>query len=204
MQIINCEQRSEEWRNARLAIPSSSRFKEIVTSKGDPSKSRTAYLYELAGERLTGVRKERHKSKAMEDGTEREQMSRWIYSMDNEVVVEEVGFCLSDCSRWGASPDGLVGNDGLLELKNPEVQTQLKRLHEKSSIVSMGYYQQCQGQLFVTERNWNDFGSYYPGLLPYIIRIEPDHEFLIKLERELIAFCEELDEICAEKERKWG
>ena len=196
MQIINCVQGTDEWFEHKLGKPSASNYKKIVTSKGEPSKSRVGYMYELAGQRITGIYSDRYKSKAMQDGNDREAHSRWRYAMENDVVVEEVGFCLSDCGRWGCSPDGLVGDDGMIELKNPEVETQIKRLYELDSLVAMGYYQQCQGQLLVMERNWNDFVSCYSRLPLYTIRVEPDHEFLIKLERELVAFCEELDEIC--------
>jgi len=196
MQIINCVQGTDEWFEYKRGKPSASRYSEIVTSTGEPSKSRVGYLYELAAQRISGIYEESHKSKAMMDGNEREAHSRWRYAMENDVVVEEVGFCLSDCGRFGASPDGLVGDDGQIELKNPIGKTQIKRLRELDSLVSMGYYQQCQGQLLVTKRNWNDFVSCYSGLPLYTIRVEPDHEFLIKLERELVAFCEELDEIC--------
>ena len=157
-------------------------------------------MYELATQRITGVFKEGFKSQSMQDGNDREALSRWRYAMENEVIVEQVGFCTSNCGRWGCSPDGLIGDDGLLELKNPEGKTQLKRLEKNESLVSMGYFQQCQGQLFVMERNWNDFVSCHTGLQLYTIRTEPDHEFLLKLESRLVEFCDELDALC----KKWG
>jgi len=157
-------------------------------------------MYELATQRITGVFKEGFKSQAMQDGNDKEALSRWRYAMENEVIVDQVGFCTSDCGRWGCSPDGLIGDDGLLELKNPEGKMQLKRLETNPTLVSMGYFQQVQGQLFVMERNWNDFVSCHTGLQLYTIRSEPDHEFLLKLESRLIEFCDELDELC----KKWG
>ena len=200
MIILDCEQGSDLWFKNKIGVPSASRYKEIVTSAGEPSKSRLGYMYELATQRITGVFKEGFKSQAMQDGNDKEALSRWRYAMENEVIVDQVGFCTSDCGRWGCSPDGLIGDDGLLELKNPEGKMQLKRLETNPTLVSMGYFQQVQGQLFVMERNWNDFVSCHTGLQLYTIRSEPDHEFLLKLESRLVEFCDELDALC----KKWG
>lgn len=196
MRIFTCEQHSDEWFAARLGIPTSSNFSKIVTGKGEPSKQRTAYLYELAAQRLTGVRDETFKSTAMEEGNEREELSRQVYEMEREVVVDQVGICLSDCERWGASPDGLIGNDGLLELKNPLGKTQVERLLTQPTLPA-SYVQQVQGQIFVTGRDWCDFVSYVPGLPLFVLRVHPDVAFLKKLKPALIEFCDELDEICA-------
>ena len=196
MQIIKCDQRSEEWYNARLGVPSASSFGKIVTGKGDPSKQQTDYLYKLAAQRLTGTREDMYMSAAMEEGIEREDTSRWVYAMENNVIVEEVGFCLSDSSRWGCSPDGLVGDEGLVELKNPIGGTAVAYLL-KGTLPST-YFQQVQGQLLVTGREWCDFVSYYPNLPLLVIRCYRDEGFLAKLEEELNAFCDKLDDICSD------
>jgi len=196
MRIINCEQYSPEWWAERLAHPTSSQYSKIVTSKGEPSKQRTAYMYELAAERLTGKQEDTFISIAMQKGAEREGLSRQVYEMENEIEVVQCGFCLSDCGRWGASPDGLVGEDGLVELKNPLGKTQVERLLTVDPKLPTAYIQQVQGQLLVTEREWCDFVSYVPGLPLFVLRVEPDREFLAKLEAALVEFCEELDEIC--------
>jgi len=197
MKIINCEQYSPEWWAARLSKPTSSQYSKIVTSKGEPSKQRTAYMYELAAERLTGAQEDTFISIAMQKGTEREGLSRKVYEMENEIEVVQCGFCLSDCGRWGASPDGLIGDAGLVELKNPLGKTQVERLLMLEPKLPTAYVQQVQGQLFATEREWCDFVSYVPGLPLFILRVERDLAFLGCLERELVEFCEELDEICA-------
>lgn len=196
MKIINCEQYSPEWWAARLGIPTSSQFSKIVTSKGEPSKQRTAYMYELAAERLTGAQEDTYISVAMQKGAEREGLSRQVYEMETEIEVVQCGICLSDCGRWGASPDGLVGDAGLVELKNPLGKTQVERLLMLEPKLPTAYVQQVQGQLFAAEREWCDFVSYVPGLPLFILRVDQDREFLAKLEAELVAFCEELDEIC--------
>jgi len=196
VQIINCGQRSQEWYDARLGIPSASNFGKIVDGNGKKSKQQKDYLYRLAAQRLTGRREETHTSAAMKDGIEREDLSRWIYAMEQEVVVNEVGFCLSDCGRFGASPDGLVGDNGLVELKNPIGGTAVSYLMK--GVVPSTYFQQIQGQLLVTSREWCDFVSYYPNLPLLVIRCYRDEEFLAKLEEELNKFCDKLDEICSD------
>jgi len=196
MRIINCEQYSPEWWAERLAHPTSSQYSKIVTSKGERSKQRTAYMYELAAERLTGMQEDTFISRAMEQGSEREALSRQVYEMENEVEVVQVGLCISDCGRWGASPDGLVGDDGLVELKNPLGKTQVERLLAAEPKLPTAYIQQVQGQLFVTERSWCDFVSYVPGLPLFVLRVYRDSIFCDKLEAALIEFCDELDTIC--------
>ena len=197
MKIINCEQYTDAWWAARLGIPTSSQFSKIVTGKGEPSKQREAYMYELAAERLTGTQEDTFVSRAMEKGSEREELSRQVYEMEREVEVLQVGICLSDCGIWGASPDGLVGGDGLVELKNPLGKTQVERLLMSDPKLPAEYVQQVQGQIFVTEREWCDFVSYVPGLPLFVLHVYRDDLFCDKLEAALIAFCEELDEVCA-------
>ena len=196
MRILNCEQYSPEWWAARLGIPTSSQYSKIVTSKGEPSKQRTAYMYELAAERLTGAQEDTYISVAMQKGAEREELSRKVYEMETNAEVVQCGICLSDCGRYGASPDGLVGCDGLVELKNPLGKTQVERLLMTEAKLPTSYIQQVQGQLFVTEREWCDFVSYVPGLPLFVLYVYRDSLFCDKLKAALIEFCDELDEIC--------
>ena len=195
MKILTSDQYTAEWWEARRGLPTASQFSRIVKGNGDPSTQRTAYLYECAAVRITGIYKPSFTSAAMQEGTDREELSRMIYAMEREVVVEEVGFIVSDCGRWGASPDGLVGNDGVLELKNPEAHTHIGYL--LSGKLPSAYYQQVMGEMFVTGRLWADFCSYSPKLPLFILRVYRDDLFCDKLEAALIAFCEELDEVCA-------
>jgi len=188
------DQYSEEWLEARRGLPTASQFARIVTSKGELSKQRTKYLYECAAVRITGIYKESFTSAAMQEGHDREAISRMIYAMEKECVVDEVGFCVSDCGRWGASPDGLIGDDGLLELKNPSAHTHVEYLINGE--LPSAYVQQVQGELFVTGRLWADFCSYSPGLPLFIVRVYRDDQFCDKLEAALIEFCDELDEVC--------
>jgi len=196
MRIVDCEQRTDEWYKARLGIPSASNFGKIVDGSGKPSKSQKDYLNRLAAERITGVREETHTSAAMQTGIYREDLSRGVYAMTYEVTVEEVGFCLSGCERWGCSPDGLVGENGLVELKNPLGKTAVGYL--RSGKLPSIYFQQVEGQLLVTKREWCDFVTYYPGLPLFVVRVERDEEFLARLEDELNLFCDKLDKVCKE------
>ena len=191
----NCAQYSDAWWQARRGLPTASQFSRIVTSKGEPKKQSTAYLYECAATRVTGIYKETFTSVAMQEGHDREELSRWIYAMEKECIVDEVGFCISDCGRWGASPDGLIGEDGLLELKNPSAHTHVGYL--LGGKLPTDYVQQVQGELFVTGRLWADFCSYSPKLPLFIVRVYRDDLFCDKLEAALVKFCEELDEVCA-------
>jgi len=194
MRIIECDQRSAEWLEARRGIPTASSADKIVTSRGEPSKQALGYLYALAAERIAGIREPSYMSAAMEEGIAREEESRQVYAMLREVEVEEVGFCLSDCGRYGCSPDGLVDEDGLVELKNPSGKVAVEYLIGNK--LPTAYVQQIQWQLLVTGRKFCDFVSYYPGLPTLIVRVERDEPFLEKLEKELISFCNKLDEVC--------
>ena len=196
MIVINCEQRSEEWYNSRLGVPSASNYGKIVDGSGKPSKSQSGYMYKLAAERITGSREETYMSVAMEEGINREETSRWVYAMEYSVIVDEVGFCLDDSGRYGASPDGLVGDNGLVELKNPSGKVAVEYLL-KGRLPSV-YFQQVEGQLLVTGRDYCDFVSYFPGLPLFVIRVERDEEFLARLEDELNVFCDKLDKVCKE------
>ena len=188
------DQYSDEWWEARRGLPTGSQFSRIVKMNGEPSAQRKAYLYECAATRITGIYKETFTSAAMQEGTDREALSRAIYAMETESIVDEVGFCISDCGRYGASPDGLVGNDGCLELKNPAAHTHVEYLM-KGKLPST-YYQQVHGHLLVTGRLWCDFCSYSPGLPIFIVRVYRDDLFNDKLHSALVAFCDELDEVC--------
>jgi len=194
MKIIRVPQRSLEWYEARRGIPTASNFNKIVTSNGSPSKQAEGYLYQLVAERLAGVREEAYISPAMLEGIAREAESRRVYAMLREVEVEEVGFCIDDSGRYGCSPDGLIGEDGVLELKNPQGKAAVEYL--VSGTLPTAYVQQVQGQLLVTGREWCDFVSYYPGLPTLIVRVERDEVFVSKLRDALEAFCDKLDEVC--------
>ncbi len=188
MKIIDCIQGTPEWFAARCGIPSASNFDMLITTKGEPSKQRQKYLYRLAGETITGIAEESYTNAAMERGKVMEAEARQLYQLVAGEEVKEVGFCLAE--GYGASPDGLVGKEGLLEIKCPTMAVHVGYLID--NILPMDYFQQAQGQLLVTDRKWVDFMSYYPGLKPLIIRVVRDEKFIKALRVELELFCDEL------------
>jgi hypothetical protein len=194
VRIIVCEQGSPEWYANRCGIPTASAFDKIVTSTGAPSKQAQGYMYALAAERITGRAVEIQPSAAMEEGSRREDESRMVYAMLHEVEVTQVGFCVSDDGRWGCSPDGLVGPDGMVELKNPLGKTAVEYL--VGGKLPTDYLLQVQGQLLVTGREWVDFVSYFPGLPTLVVRVPRDPALILALEKALDGFCKELDHLC--------
>jgi len=191
MKIIDCVQGTPEWFAARCGIPTASNFDKIVTSKGEPSKQRTKYLYQLAGESITGIQEETYQNATMQRGIEMEAEARNLYSMTTGEELKEVGFCLS--KGVGASPDGLVGEKGGLEIKCPNLATHVGYLLENT--LPTDYFQQVQGNLLVTGREWWTFMSYYPGIKPLIIKVNRNEIFIKSLEVELEIFCRELQQI---------
>jgi len=128
MQIINCQQNSPEWYKYRLGIPTASNFDKIVTSTGEPSKQRTKYLWQLAGERVSGIVEESYQNANMQRGTMMQEEAKKFYEIVNGVVVNEVGFCVEDNLKYGCSPDGLINNDGGLEIKCPTISVHVDTL----------------------------------------------------------------------------
>src|SRR3990167_3178937 len=192
MKMLNMPQGSEEWFKIRTGLPTSSNFDKIVTADGKASKQREKYLYTLAGEKVSGIKEDTFQSFAMQKGIEKEAEARNYYKMLYDVEVQEVGFCLADNGLWGCSPDGLIGDDGGVEIKAPLIHTHVSYLLKGKLLED--YYQQAQGSLFVTGRKWWDVMSYYAGLRPVIIKVTPDKVFFKALEVELELFCKNLED----------
>ena len=194
MKIIDVPQGSQEWLDIRIGLPTSSNFSKIIDTAGKRSKQRTEYLYQVAGERLSGQYHTTFKSEAMQHGNDTEEEASQMYSLLTGNDIEKIGFCLSDCGRWGASPDRLIASQkGLLEVKCPLAKTQVKRLIKDE--LPTEYFQQVQGQLFVTGFEWCDFFSYFAGMEPFLIRVMPDKDYHKRLEEELNSFCDDLDKL---------
>ena len=181
MRIDQNEQGSPEWLAARLGIPSASMFAKIVTTKGIWSASADAYINQLVAERLTGEREEVFQSHHMLRGTELEPDARDLYSLMSDAEVTEVGFCLHDTLSAGCSPDGLIGDDGGLEIKCPAPSTHVEYL--RGEVLPSKYKQQVMGCLWITGREWWDFVSYHPTMKPLIVRVERDEEYIAALEK---------------------
>ena len=181
MRIDQNEQGSPEWLAARLGIPSASMFAKLVTTKGIWSASADAYINQLVAERLTGEREEVFQSHHMLRGTELEPDARDLYSLISDAEVTEVGFCLHDTLSAGCSPDGLIGEEGGLEIKAPAPATHVEYL--RGGVLPSKYKQQVMGCLWITGREWWDFVSYHPTMKPLIVRVERDEEYIAALEK---------------------
>lgn len=197
VKISNAVQGTDEWHQARLGKATASRFGDIIaTTRSGYSTSRRNYAAELAIEILTGSRQDFFKSAAMEWGTDTEPVARLHYSLETGNDVEETGFWLHDILPCGASPDGLVGEDGLIEIKCPNTATHIETL--ASGKVPRQYIAQVQGQLWITDRKWCDFVSFDPRLPEnaqmIIIRVERDEQLIRDLEFELENFLKEVQE----------
>jgi putative phage-type endonuclease len=194
MIILDVEQRSPAWFKARCGIPTASSFDKIVTSKGEPSKQAQKYMYQLAGERVTGIAEETYMNATMQQGIDREAEAVEFYELTKDATVQKVGICYKDEEKkFSCSPDGLVGDKGLIEIKCPLISTTVGYL--LSDDMPSDYVQQVQGNLFITGREWVDFLAYYPGLRPMMICAMRDEVFIKKLETALIEFCQQIETI---------
>lgn len=195
MITIDCEQNTPEWAAIRTKLPTASNFHKIITTKGKPSEQKEKYMYQLAGESITGVPEPTYQSLSMLRGIEMEDEAREYYSFLTGQEVQRVGFCLQDKNgvKYGCSPDGLIGDDGIVEIKCPSLAVHVEYL--LGNKLPTAYFQQVHGEILCTERKWNDFFSYYPGMKPFLLRVYPDQPFLQALSVELEIFSKDLKEI---------
>lgn len=194
--VIYVEQNSDEWFAARLGRATASRFYDVMTTirSGEPA-ARKNYRAELAAERLTGARQDSFTSSAMIWGTETEPLARLRYSLATGNEVEECGFFAHETIMAGASPDGLIGTDGLLEIKCPNSATHIATLRKQD--VPYQYYWQVMGQIWITGRDWCDFVSFDPRMPPnaqlFIKRVFRDEERISDLESTVKDFLESVE-----------
>lgn len=191
-------QGSEAWLQLRVGKVTASRVADVVAkTKTGPSASRAKYAGELIAERLTNMPAERYTNSAMAWGTETEPRARIAYEFYQNVDVEQVAFVLHPTiGDSGASPDGLVGDDGLVEIKCPETHTHIETLLGGS--IPSKYVTQMMWQMACTGRQWCDFVSFDPRLPEsmqfFCQRIERDDALIEELEGEVIAFLKEVRE----------
>lgn len=172
------EQGTDEWLQARCGIVTASTMHNLVTPGGKVSESEAAstFIRQLAAERITGHPEITYPTRPMQRGTLLEPFARDDYAKNANVNVKEIGFMRSDTDVYtiGFSPDGLIGDDGLLEIKCPSPKEHIKTIMLGG--VPPQYYMQVQTGLFVSGRKWLDFVSYCPGMHTFVRRIEPDDE----------------------------
>ena len=192
------EQRTDEWFSARLGKVTASRVSDVVAkTKSGYSASRDNYMAQLVCERLTNKPTESFSNAAMDWGTQTEPLARATYEIHANYFVNEVSFIDHPRILWsGASPDGLVGDDGLIEIKCPNTSTHIDTL--LSQTVPKKYNDQMQWQMACTGKEWCDFVSYDPRLPEhlrlFVKRIDRDAQYINLLEHEIIVFNGEIQE----------
>jgi putative phage-type endonuclease len=189
------EQRTPEWFAKRLGLVTASRIADVMAkTKTGVSASRSGYMAQLITERLTGAPTEGYQSAAMEWGTEQEPHARAAYEAREGVLVDEVDFVRHPILEAGASPDGLVGEDGCIEIKCPNTSTMLEYIEDRS--VPRKYLLQMQWQLACTGRNWCDFVAFDPRLPEHlrllVIRVPRDEQVIAEIAAEVGRFLVEL------------
>lgn len=190
-------QGSPEWRAERCGKVTASRVADVIAkTKSGWGASRANYMAELIAERLTNVKAEGYTNAAMQHGIDTEPQARGAYQFYADVEVVEVGFIAHPTiPMTGASPDGFVGDDGLVEIKCPNTATHIETLLGAS--VPGAYVTQMQWQMACTGRKWCDFVSFDPRLpesmRSFIRRVSRDEVMIGSLERDIEAFLMELE-----------
>lgn len=194
---MNAPQRTDEWLKERCGFATASRFADVMAKiKTGEAATRRKYRIQLVTERLTGNPVQGYQNAAMLWGTQTEPEARMAYEAEMGVIVQETGFLKHAAIPWcGASPDGLIDDDGMLELKCPESVTHIEWM--EGGKVPPEHLPQIQGQMAVTGRHYVDFASYDPrfpeGLQLFIVRVPRDDSYIKELESGIVGFLSEVD-----------
>jgi len=175
MIIAEHAQNSPEWFQARLGMPTASNFSSLITSDGTPSKSAQGYAETLAGELYAGQRLDSWQGNDYTQfGHDTEEEAALSYALQHDAELQPIGFCESDDRRYGCSPDRLVGDDGVVELKCfPKRHISMLLYWHKHKRTPPEFIAQTQGELLVTGRAYCDLFFYSPVLPTLVIRQEP-------------------------------
>ena len=201
MKVIDCEQNSAEWLAARCGSLGASSIADMVAkTRTGWGASRFNLAARIVCERLTGTPQESYTNAAMQWGHDTEPQARAMYEFMRDVAVQQVGLVLHpSINKSHASPDGLVGDDGLIEIKCPNTATHIETL--LSEDVEGKYVKQMQWQMACCGRAWCDFVSFDPRLPAemqmFVQRVRRDDEFIAELEREARLFLAEIDKTIA-------
>ena len=183
--VHDMDQRTDDWFRVRLGIPTASQYGKIVTAGGKRSESVQDYMDGLLADWLAGQQCDRIEATYwMERGTELENQARQLYSWTTGHTVEQVGFISRGLT--GCSPDGLIGTDGMLEIKCPKASTLVG--YYRDDKLPAKYVPQVQGQLWVAGRAWCDFFAWHPSLDAFMLRVERDEAYIDKLSEAVEAF----------------
>ena len=194
---MTIKQGTPEWHAARVGKATASRVPDVIArTKSGWGASRANYMGELIAERLTGVPAPSYSNTSMQWGTETEPQARSAYEFRTDLDVVEIGFVDHPAiAMSGASPDGLVGADGLLEIKCPNTSTHIETLLGQSTPAK--YIAQMQWQMACTGRKWCDFVSFDPRMPEsmrfYMARVRRDDAMIAQLEKDVADFLSELE-----------
>lgn len=190
IEFIDCQQNDEAWFRARMGIPTASMFSTVLASGrgGGESKTRATYLRKLAGEIITGEPMESFTNKHIERGHTMEPDARNYYALVTGNTPKQVGFIRN--GDKGGSPDALIGDDGLLEIKTAEPHRLIEYI--EADAFPSEHIAQCQGNLWVSGRQWLDLVVYWPKMPTFIKRIERDPVYIAKLTKGVADFNTEL------------
>lgn len=194
LEIFDVEPNSDDWMRLRVGIPTASVFHDVIAKKGPRGgipKGRQTLLYKLAGERLTGEPADWYTNADMQRGHYREAEAAKLYAFLNDIEPQQVGFIRN--GNCGATPDRFIDHNGLLEIKDAAPHIQIERLLK--GILPPEMKPQVQGQLMVSEREWNDWMSHCRGIAPLIIRVYRDEPYIVALRIDVNDFVDELDEL---------
>ena len=188
-------QRTPEWFAARLGIATASRFSAVLAKvKAGEAAERRNYRAQLVVEKLTGKPVETYQNAAMQHGTDQEPFARMAFAAKSGLIVEEVGFLRHATIDAGCSPDGLIDEGGMIEIKCP-FQTAV-HIESLKNGMPKEHVPQVQGQMWITGRHWVDFVSFDPRmperLQLFVQRIPRDEEYITTLSKEVAAFMEEV------------
>ena len=191
------EQRSDEWFKIRCGKVTASRVSDVIAkTKSGWGASRANYMAQLIAERLTGEVADSYTNSAMQWGTDHEDEARTAYEFYQNENVQEIGFVKHQKLESGASPDGLVGKDGLIEIKCPNTATHIQTLLDQK--IPKKYETQMLWQMECTGRKWCDFVSYDPrmpeNLKLFVKRFERDDERLDEIRTMVADFIGELED----------
>lgn len=183
--VYDCEQGSEDWFRARMGIPTASEFGTVLAPRaGSEGKMRRTYLHKLAGEIITGEPMERYGNAHMERGHEMEAGARSLYAFMSDADPTQIGFLRN--GQKGCSPDSLIGDAGMLEIKTKLPHLLIDCILKDDFPAE--HKAQCQGALWVAEREWVDIAVYWPRMPLFVKRAYRDEEYISKLSDAIDAF----------------
>lgn len=198
MKIHDLEQRTPEWYAVRCGVPTASNFGKLMTPTGKPSTQIVGYACQLAAEKYAGPgvntwggNMDVSRGRILEDDA-----LAW-YAFEYGCNPQAVGFVTDDAGTYGCSPDALIGESGMIEIKCLNAENHLKALlaHSETGKAPPDYHAQTQGQLWIAEREWCDLVFYHHNLPPHVIRVYKDAEYIAALQQAVAAVIEKRDQV---------